>query len=64
MELPLFELEGWKEAVLAKLVSKVGQRDYWENWAKNIAEIAATFQLRVQSMGTADALGDKFLSLS
>jgi predicted helicase len=50
MELPLFELEGWKEAVLAKLVSKVGQREYWENWAKNIAEISATFQLRVQSI--------------
>lgn len=50
MELPLFELEGWKEAVLAKLVSKVGQREYWENWAKNIAEISATFQLRVQAI--------------
>ena len=62
MELPLFELEGWKEAVLAKLVSKVGQRDYWENWAKNIAEIAATFQLRVQSIiDTADEeLREKF----
>ena len=62
MELPLFELEGWKEAVLAKLVSKVGQRDYWENWAKNIAEIAAAFQLRVQSIiDTADdELREKF----
>jgi len=55
IELPLFELEGWKEAVLAKLVSKVGQREYWENWAKNIAEISATFQLRVQAIvSTAD----------
>lgn len=62
MELPLFELEGWKEAVLAKLVSKVGQRDYWENWAKNIAEIAATFQLRVQSIidNADDELREKF----
>lgn len=27
-------------AIYAKMVNKVGEREYWENWAKDIAEIA------------------------
>ncbi len=39
---PLFDFDfaDWKDAILAKIVQKVGQRTYWENWAKDVAEIA------------------------
>ena len=35
------ELEQWKNNIYAKIVKKCGSRQYWENWAKDIAEIAA-----------------------
>lgn len=35
-----FFLEDWKDAILAKIVQKVGERTYWENWAKDVSEIA------------------------
>jgi predicted helicase len=40
----------WREAIYAKIVDKVGERDYWENWAKNVADIAGRQQLRIQSL--------------
>ena len=40
----------WREAIYAKIVDKVGERDYWENWAKDIADIAERQQLRIQSL--------------
>lgn len=35
------ELEQWKNNIYAKIVKKCGSRQYWETWAKDIAEIAA-----------------------
>lgn len=34
------ELQKWKDSIYAKIVKKCGSRKYWENWAKDIAEIA------------------------
>jgi predicted helicase len=34
------QFEGLQSAVFAKLVQKVGDRRYWEQWAKDVAEIA------------------------
>lgn len=39
-----------REAVYAKLVKKVGERDYWENWAESVAEVAAAETLRVREL--------------
>ena len=53
----LGELPGWGEAILAKLVSKVGQQAYWENWAKDVADIVRRFQIRIAALvenGTKD----------
>jgi hypothetical protein len=36
----ILQFEELKGAVFAKLVQKVGDRRYWEQWAKNVAEIA------------------------
>lgn len=45
-----FPLEDWKDAILAKIVQKVGQRTYWENWAKDVSKIAERFILRIKSL--------------
>lgn len=38
--LDLGDLQKWKDSVYAKIVQKCGSRQYWETWAKDIAEIA------------------------
>ncbi len=35
-----FPLEQIRAAIFAKMVEKVGTRQYWENWAKDVAQIA------------------------
>jgi predicted helicase len=40
----------WREAVYAKLVQKVGEREYWENWAASVADVAATQTLRIKDL--------------
>lgn len=35
-----FTIDEFSKAILAKIVKKCGTRDYWEDWATNIAEIA------------------------
>lgn len=36
----LFPVADWKDAVYAKIVDKCGNRMYWEDWSKDIADIA------------------------
>jgi predicted helicase len=40
----------WGDAVLAKLVSKVGQRAYWENWAMDVADVTRRYQARIKAL--------------
>jgi predicted helicase len=42
-----FPLGEWKDAILAKIVQKVGQRTYWEDWAKDVASIAENHISRI-----------------
>ncbi|MBG0741720.1 DEAD/DEAH box helicase [Paeniglutamicibacter antarcticus] len=35
-----FPAEEWKDSVYAKIVDKCGNRMYWEDWSKDIADIA------------------------
>jgi predicted helicase len=37
----------WREAVYAKIVEKVGERQYWENWASNVADVASKQTARI-----------------
>lgn len=39
-QLVLFSTEQWQEAMYAKIVDKVGDREYWEDWADDVATIA------------------------
>lgn len=44
------ELEAWKDAIYAKMVMKVGDRAYWQSWAKDIAEIAERHITRIKAL--------------
>ncbi|MEV5534032.1 DEAD/DEAH box helicase [Streptomyces prunicolor] len=36
----MFSVDDWRDAIFARLVKRVGQRRYWEDWARDIADIA------------------------
>ncbi|MFC9352813.1 DEAD/DEAH box helicase [Arthrobacter sp. NPDC057013] len=46
----LFHMAGadqWRNAIFARMVRKVGDRRYWESWAKDVKEIADRHVLRI-----------------
>lgn len=45
-----FDIEGWRDAIYARIVKKVGERRYWESWAKDIAEIAQQHITRITAL--------------
>ena len=47
--LPLI-IDEFSRAVMAKIVAKCGTRDYWEDWAKDVAEIAERHITRITSL--------------
>ncbi len=44
-----FDVEDWRDAIYAKIVTKVGERHYWEDWAKDIAQIAERHVARIET---------------
>lgn len=50
-------IDEFSKAIMAKIVKKCGTRDYWEDWATNIAEIAQRHISRIT--GILDELGTK-----
>jgi predicted helicase len=62
----LFEYEEWTSAIYTKIVQKVGSRTYWEDWARDVARIAASHETRIaailaQHAGAASAF-DEFVT--
>ncbi|MEV8238095.1 DEAD/DEAH box helicase [Rhodococcus sp. NPDC077669] len=46
-QMALFALSEWQEAIYARIVDKVGTRVYWEQWAADVADIAAAQIARI-----------------
>lgn len=44
------EFGEWQDAIYGKIVHKCGDRQYWETWAKDIADIADRHQMRIRSL--------------
>lgn len=40
----------WRDAIYAKIVKKVGDRRYWEDWAKDVSAIAERHTTRIKSL--------------
>nr|WP_236722306.1 DEAD/DEAH box helicase [Prescottella equi] len=49
-QMALFSLSEWQEAIVAKIVDKVGTRAYWEDWAADVADIAAAQITRITAL--------------
>lgn len=45
-----FVFDEFQKAIYAKIVQKCGKRDYWENWANDIARIANTHITRITAL--------------
>ena len=45
-----FVLSDLSKAIKAKIVERCGTRDYWENWAKDIAKIAQSHIIRIKAI--------------
>lgn len=60
------QFEELQHVVFARMVQKVGDRRYWEQWAKNVAEIATRATARIKQLIAQDdkhkKAFDKFLS--
>jgi len=47
--LPL-DWDKWRDAIFVKIVAKVGSRRYWEDWAKDVADIVSSHTTRLTSL--------------
>ncbi|MGL5827172.1 MAG: DEAD/DEAH box helicase, partial [Nocardioides sp.] len=47
-----FEFDGFRDAMYARIVQKVGERRYWETWAKDVADIAGAHITRIKGLLT------------
>lgn len=50
LQLDFSKIEAWRDAILSKIVQKVGQRRYWENWATDVAAIAQAHSERINAL--------------
>ena len=49
-QLPLFPAERWEKLFYAKIVNKVGDREYWDEWARKVAGITVTYQAHMRAI--------------
>lgn len=49
-QMALFSMSHWQEAIFARIVDKVGTRTYWEDWARDVAEIASALISRISAL--------------
>ena len=50
LELKLSQMDGLRDAIYARMVKKVGSRTYWDQWAKDIAQIAQAHIARITAL--------------
>lgn len=55
----LFEYEEWTNSIYTKIVQKVGSRTYWEDWARDVAAIAARHEARITTILDQHDVADK-----
>ncbi|MCF6734875.1 type ISP restriction/modification enzyme [Blastococcus sp. KM273129] len=56
-----FPADEFRDAMYARIVAKVGERRYWETWARDIADIAAAHVTRIKGLlATPGPAADEF----
>lgn len=51
--------ESFRDGMYARIVKKVGERTYWEDWASNVAEIAERHIVRINGLLQSSELAQK-----
>lgn len=54
-----FTFDEFSRAIMAKIVKKCGRRDYWEDWAGDIAKIAQTHITRITALVSKDGTAER-----
>lgn len=54
-----FVFDEFSRAIMAKIVKKCGRRDYWEDWAGDIAKIAQTHITRITALVSKDGTSER-----
>ena len=49
-QMALFSVGQWQEAIYTRIVEKVGTRVYWDQWAADVADIAAAQVTRINAI--------------
>lgn len=62
LTLNLESLDAWRNAIYAKIVTKVGTRRYWEDWAKDVAIIADRHRTRLLTILESGHAAQEFTS--
>ena len=50
LQLPLFSLAEWRDSILARIVKKCGDREYWDEWADDVVDISANQTARIKAI--------------
>jgi predicted helicase len=50
LDLVFPDLDQWRDAIYAKIVQRVGSREYWTDWAKEVARIAERQITRITAL--------------
>jgi len=50
VQLPLFDLGMWRDSILARIVKRCGDREYWDAWADSVVDIAANQRARINAI--------------
>jgi predicted helicase len=57
LDLVFPDLDQWRDAIYAKIVQRVGSREYWTDWAKEVAGIAERQITRITALLKAPGTG-------
>lgn len=61
IDFPVLPIDAINEAVYAAIPKKLGDREYWSEWAKNIGQVAERLIARIHALLTADkAIAQEF----
>ncbi|MDL2296069.1 DEAD/DEAH box helicase family protein [Lachnospiraceae bacterium OttesenSCG-928-E19] len=60
--LALPAIDGIRNAIYARMVQKVGQKRYWEQWGKDVADIAQRYIARITKLVEADGEHQKIFN--
>jgi len=50
LQLPLFSLAEWRDSILARIVKRCGDREYWDAWADDVVDISANQTARIKAI--------------